>query len=354
MKTALKVLGGLVVLVLLAGGGVFLYAKSKLADTLGRTPEVHAVDFPVPFPLTEQELAELRAERAADPTAQPAAEAEGDADEDGAAPPPDPLAGVDLGALALDRARARGKHLVEARYACIECHGDDFGGGVMVDSAALGRFLGPNLTLGEGGKTAGYTAADWDRIVRHGVRRDGHPGIMPAEDFQRMTDRELSDIIAYIRSAPPVDSAVPAVSYGPVGTMLVAFGAMPLAVDKVPDHQAAHAKLPPPAEPDVTFGRHVAGVCTGCHREGLEGGPILSGDPDWPPAMNLTPHAEGLAGWTFEQFDAALRTGKRPDGSQLRKPMSQMTPYCARMTDTEMRALWAFVQNVDPKPTPKP
>ena len=37
----------------------------------------------------------------------------------------------------------------------------------MVDDPAMGRLLGPNLTLGTGSRTLAYTAADWD--LHHGL-----------------------------------------------------------------------------------------------------------------------------------------------------------------------------------------
>ena len=67
----------------------------------------------------------------------------------------------------------------------------------MVDAFPLGTLLGPTITSGAGSVTPDYTPADWDRIVRHGVRQDGTASTMPAQDFQRMSDRELSDIVAY-------------------------------------------------------------------------------------------------------------------------------------------------------------
>ena len=48
------------------------------------------------------------------------------------------------------------RHLVEARYGCGECHGRNFGGGVMIDNPAIGRLLGPNLTTGKGSVTSGF------------------------------------------------------------------------------------------------------------------------------------------------------------------------------------------------------
>ena len=96
----------------------------------------------------------------------------------------------------------------------------------------------------------------------------------------------------------------------------------------------------------MEFGEHLAGICTGCHRENLAGGPIAAGDPSWAPARNLTPHSDGLAGWIYEQFIAAMRDGIRPDGTELLMPMSLMLPYARRMTDVEMEALWTYLQSV--------
>jgi hypothetical protein len=47
--------------------------------------------------------------------------------------------------------------------------------------------------------------------------RDGRPAVMPSDDFQHMSDQELSDIISYIRSLPAVDNTVPKSTFGPLG-----------------------------------------------------------------------------------------------------------------------------------------
>jgi len=372
MKTVLKILGVVVGLVVVGGGAFFGWAKMEIASKLDRTPEAHTVGFPMPYPLSEGELAALRADKAAEAkaaeatdapaeagTAQPTADgglpdapATAEAEAEAEAPAEeDALEGVDLGAIAKRRALKRGEHLVTARYACIECHGKDFSGGVMVDDPAIGKLLGPNITQGSGSRAIGFTPEDWDRIVRHGIKKDGHPGMMPSEDFQLMSDQELSDVVVYILDQPPVDNEVPSVSLGPLGTVLAATGKLPIAYDMIHDHDAPHAKRPPRAKADATFGKHLAGICTGCHRAGLEGGPIAAGPPDWPPARNLTPHADGTEGWTYEQFEAAMRKGVRPDGSQLKLPMTLIIPYAQKMTDTEMQALWAYISSTPATPT---
>jgi cytochrome c553 len=316
MKTALKVLGVLVLLVLLAGGGAYVWASSSSTRMLDRTITTHSIDFPIPFPLDSAVAAGLDDE--------------------------------EVRALAFDRAVERGSHLVSARYVCVECHGQNLGGGTMVDVPMLFQLFGPNLTGGPGSRVGTFTPADWDRIVRHGVFPDGKPAAMPAGDFERMSDQELSDIIAYIRSLPPVDNQAPPRRLGPMGKLLMATGQLQLSADEIDDHDAPHVAMPPAADTTLEFGAHLAGVCTGCHSASLAGGPIVGGDPSWPPAANLTP--TGLGSWTYEQFVTALREARRPDGTTLLPPMDGVAPYAQRMTDVELRALWMYLQSLPPTP----
>jgi cytochrome c553 len=104
------------------------------------------------------------------------------------------------------------------------------------------------------------------------------------------------------------------------------------------------------AEASPDFGEHLAGTCSGCHRSTFSGGPIPGGDPNWPPAANLTP-AGNMANWTSDQFAALLRTGKRPDGTEVLPPMTFIMGYGQNMTDTEIQALFAFLQSLPATPT---
>ena len=116
---------------------------------------------------------------------------------------------------------------------------------------------------------------------------DGRPAAMPSEDYFGMSDQELSDIIAYIRSQPPVDRESRPRELGMVGTVLMALKKIKISAEHA-KHDAAHPKHPPRAANTAEFGRHLIGVCTGCHSATLAGGPIVGGDPKWPPAANIT------------------------------------------------------------------
>lgn len=326
--------GGLVGVAVVAAGAGYAWASSTAASKLSATYDIHRADFPIPFPLTAAEADSVRAARRATQGARAV------------------VSDSELAAIATERAVARGKHLASSFYACAECHGADFGGGVMVDDPAMGRLLGPNLTSGTGSRTLAYTAADWDRMVRHGVKPDGTGSPMPSRDFFVMSDRELSDLVSYIRSVPPVDKTVPAVSMGPVMKLLVATGGMSVSAQVHPtNHVITHAALPPAEVPDAVFGRHLAQTCIGCHGAEFAGGKIVEGPPDWPPAANLTP--TGLAGWTYDDFRRALVEGRSKDGRALRAPMTLITKGAAQMTDVELRALWAHFSSLPARPMPQ-
>ena len=112
-------LGGAAALLLILLSAIILlvWASGAAEDKLAATYEVHAIDVPIPYPLSADERAAVVAE----------AGAEGE---------------VDLDTVALARALERGEHLVRARYVCVECHGDDFSGGVMVGRSGDGALVG--------------------------------------------------------------------------------------------------------------------------------------------------------------------------------------------------------------------
>jgi hypothetical protein len=68
-----------------------------------------------------------------------------------------------------------------------------------------------------------------------------------------------------------------------------------------------------------------------------------------PYPANLTPDgATGLGDWTEADFIRALREGKRPDGSSLSPQMPWMA--FGQMNDTELKALWLYLQSVPAQP----
>lgn len=226
-----------------------------------------------------------------------------------------------------------------------DCHTEDGGGHVMMQDGPFGTITAANLTT----STRDYTPADWDRAVRHGMRRDGTSLIfMPSLDFVHMSDRELGLIVGYIRSMPTVQRELPANEVSLLARIIDLTGAFHLFPAAAIDHDAVSQPDPEPGR-TVEYGRYLASLCMGCHGEQFSGGPIPGAPPELGVPLNLTPHETGLAGWTEAQFATALREGRTPDGRELDR-VQMPWPMFARMTDDEVGAIFMFLQTLPPLP----
>lgn len=226
-----------------------------------------------------------------------------------------------------------------------DCHTPDAGGHVMMEDGPFGTIAASNLTT----LTADFTAADWDRSVRHGVRRDGRSVVfMPSLDFVGMSDRELGLIAGYVRSLPRVDRDLPPTSVGMLARVIDLAGGFVLFPATAVDHDAVDDPDPAPGR-TVEYGSYLARLCTGCHGETFSGGPIPGAPPEMGIPLNLTPHETGLQGWTEEQFRTVLREGRTPSGHQI-DPAQMPYPTMGRMTDDEIGALFLFLQQLPPLP----
>lgn len=258
---------------------------------------------------------------------------------------PVPVAPVVLPDPSDTAALERGRYLVDHAFNCRICHAPDLGGRAEIDNAAMGRLWGPNLTTGEGSATRDYTPVDWSRAIRHGLARDGRRLIlMPSEDYFAFSDEDIGAVVAYIRSVPPVDRPNPGLTVGPVARTLLVTGEVTFAYDKIP-HAEARSTATPGAT--VAWGQVLGTTCIGCHGHGLSGGAIPGGDPSWPEARNITRHDTGLAGWTEADFVRAMREGRRPDGTAIQPPMPWQA--YAGLTDADLRALWLYLESVEPR-----
>ena len=91
-----------------------------------------------------------------------------------------------------------------------------------------------------------------------------------------------------------------------------------------------------------------AANCQSCHTNAKNQGALLAGGRALKTPFgifygpNITPHeTRGIGGWSDEDFIAALRHGRAPDGSRY----FPVFPYPAftKMTDDDMRALKAYI-----------
>lgn len=239
---------------------------------------------------------------------------------------------------------ALGRHLFDSR-GCGECHGARGEGRLLFDGGPVIRVVPSNITPTAIGER--YSDDQLAAAIRHGVRADGTPLVfMPAGDYADLGDADTAALVAYIRTLPPSDNDPGPTEVRLGARVLNLFGAFPLTPAERIDH-APRTRSAPAVAATVEYGRYVAQLCTNCHGADFVGG--LVHGPGAPPSANLTPHPDALGGWSEADFVRALREGVRPDGRQLDPLMP--VGMTAKMTDTELRAMWAFLRTLPATPS---
>ncbi len=240
----------------------------------------------------------------------------------------------------------QGRHFATVR-GCLSCHGPDLGGEVLFDVPPIGTVYSSNLTTGQNGIAARYSDAELARAIRYGLRADGTSVlVMPSHELTGISAEELGQLIAYIRSVPPVDTQPLVQRFAPLGRVLVMLGQLPAYTAELVDFERDYPAVMPPAA-SVEYGEYLAITCTGCHNPAFSGGPLPGAQEGDPPAMNLTQGGE-LIGWTLEDFKLAVTTGLTPSGRQLRDDYMPWSTY-AELTDIELEAIWLYLKSLPPR-----
>lgn len=219
----------------------------------------------------------------------------------------------------------RGRAVAE-QSDCVACHtaanGKPFAGGLAMRTPA-GTLYSTNITPDNGTGIGAYEFADFERAVRHGVRKDGSPlyPAMPYVSYARLTDQDTQALCAYfVTAVQPVAQANqaaamswPASMRWPLAWWQMAFGA----------HGGFTA--PQGASPQVARGAYLVegpGHCGACHtprgfafqEKALAddpGGDFLSGSTlDGWHAKSLRHEDTGLGSWTRPELVEFLRTGR--------------------------------------------
>lgn len=117
-----------------------------------------------------------------------------------------------------------------------------------------------------------------------------------------------------------------------------------------------------PAQPGISGqsfdqierGRYLTVVadCTACHTDPRSDKAFAGGRPIQTPfgilvSPNITPDPQtGIGRWTLEQFDAAVRRGKLPDGKLIYPAMPY--PYYSKLSKEDVRDIWAYLRTLPP------
>lgn len=271
----------------------------------------------------------------------------------------------EVAAPAMDaEAVARGEYVFHAA-GCEGCHtakGDD--AGFLAGGRALvtpfGTFYSPNITPDEATGIGGWTYQDFRRAVREGVLPDGSAmfPVFPYLSYTGMNEQDLGDLWAYLRSVPAIERTNTAHDApAPFGWRALLPVWRGLYFDEGP------TEAPVGMAPEWYRGAYLVRAvahCGECHTPrdwlgGLDGSRELAGNPQAPEGdgsiPNITPHEDGLGGWSAGDIDAFLTDGITPDGDFAGGAMAEVIRNStSRMTEDDRRAIILYLRSLPALP----
>lgn len=202
------------------------------------------------------------------------------------------------------------------------CHGDEAEGAVWFNDTLMGVLVAPDLTRA----FREMSDANLDRLVRHGVHPDGRSAVlMPSSMFHHLSDADLNNIMAFLRSLPASDGPARKAHLGLMARFYLSH------FDYLPEAQRIRENAPW-MSPSASEGEYLARtVCTECHGPDLEG--AKGGGPDLVITLAYSP----------EQFRALMREGIAVGGSELGLMAEVARGRFSHFTDAEIDALHAWL-----------
>lgn len=253
----------------------------------------------------------------------------------------------------------KGQYLAKAA-GCAGCHTENkagaqpYAGGREI-ATPFGKFYGPNITPHPQAGLGTWTLQDFRRALRIGERPDGahyYPAF-PYPSFTGMSDADIADLWAYLRSLPPSSRQNRAhdLQFPFQWRFLVTFWKW---LFFTPGPTASDPRAPQP----VTRGAYLVtalGHCGECHTpRNFLGAPKKSRNlagaklPDGR-SPNLTPTR--LKRWDDRQLATFLRTGVTPEGDATTEVMDEVIQNStSQLTVQDLTAVIAYLRLLPPLP----
>lgn len=267
---------------------------------------------------------------------------------------------------------ADGAYLANAIAHCSACHGNgqyankhelppdlrDLRGGYVLKAGPFGTYYPSNLTSDPDTGIAKLSDGELARVIRHGVGQRGTYDPLMAFAVGPMADEDLTALISYLRSLPPIKNQVPADEWG--------FLAKALSGRFNPRMAVAPKYVPPaaPGEASKERGEYLANgpaLCFGCHtpidaaKGFVEVGPRFSGaaepdvdalDPNFevmPPNLTPDPETGAITAFTEDAFvDRIKKVGAISRGTDM--PWDNFK----QMTDDDLKSIFRYLKTLPP------
>jgi mono/diheme cytochrome c family protein len=224
---------------------------------------------------------------------------------------------------------------VATRVGCNGCHDKDGSGSELWEDKGKYHLYSPNLTE----KRELYDDAGLKAFLREGRTHDGHVVLgMPIVMFQHLSDREIRDITAWLRSLPAVaDGEKESTWISPEVAKQLQAGTFQDAID-----WGAHAGVSGPEAPPtdtLALGKHLAmTTCVECHGPTLDG---WSREEEEPPPLIVA------KAYSAANFMRLMRTGITAAGTKSKSGLMSAVGKgrASAMTDDEVRALKYYLDS---------
>jgi mono/diheme cytochrome c family protein len=272
--------------------------------------------------------------------------------------------GLSLSAALIGNANAaqsalvkRGDYLVNTIMTCGNCHSPPgpggaaraFSGGLSWDEPPF-KVTAPNITQDKQTGIGSWSNTDIRRLLRQGVKPNGEPiaTVMPTGFYGIITKRDMSAIVAYLRTLKPIKNKVPDPVYRMKQVRQIFPGAEKPYTETMFSDRLKHG-----------FYLATVGHCMECHT------PMVKGRHDWAKdvgrggfkfpgpwgvsvSRNITASkAKGLGSWTDAEIKRAITKGINKDGKHLKPPMA-FHSY-DKMTDADIADIIAYLRTVPAK-----
>jgi mono/diheme cytochrome c family protein len=258
---------------------------------------------------------------------------------------------------------ARGEYVLRLG-GCVSCHTDEQSDGAFLAGGRaletpFGTFRTPNITPDPETGIGGWSTGAFVRAMRAGVAPAGHPYFpaFPYTSYTNMTEQDVVDLKAHLDTVEPVANPVPE------HALDFPFGFRPLLDGWRLLFFEDGAFEPDPAQSEAwNRGAYIVtgpGHCGECHTPRNALGArrherFLAGTSDGPdgkPVPNITPHEDGIGGWSRSDIAFALQTGILPDGDVLGGAMSEVIDDAtSHLTADDRNAIAEYLLSLPPLP----
>ena len=265
------------------------------------------------------------------------------------------------GQTTLDAASERGRYVFDAA-GCQSCHTDEKAGipplaGGPALATGFGTFYAPNITPDPNYGIGAWREADFIKAMREGISPDGTPYYpsFPYTSFTKLTDQDLHDLWAYLRTIPPVSRV--STGHQLSFPFSVRWG---LAAWQWLYFKPGQWQPDPALNDEQNRGAYLVlavAHCGECHTPrtalgGLDHARWLAGarmPDDGRAAPNLTSGADGLADWSVNDFAFALEIGETPEGGAFEGEMAKVVRNStSRLTKADRLAIARYLKAVPP------